>query len=128
MKRQNISTGAKWEDIVGYSRAVRIGKTVEVSGTVSIKNGETWGINDPYKQTLRILEIIEESLNHAGASINDVIRTRIYVTDVKYWEEVAKAHQEVFGTIMPATSLIGIDKLISDECLVEIEASAVLSD
>ena len=128
MKRQNISTGAKWEDIVGYSRAVRIGNTVEVSGTVSIKNGEILGKNDPFKQTSRILEIIEESLNHAGASINDVIRTRIYVTDVKYWVEVAKAHQKIFGTIKPATSLIGIDKLISDDCLVEIEATAVLSD
>ena len=125
MSRQNITTGAKWEDIVGYSRAVKVGKSIEISGTVSIKDGTTIGIGDYYKQTKRILEIIEESLKQAGATMKDVVRTRIYVLDISNWAEVGRAHSEAFQIIKPATSMIEIKGLISPEYLVEIEASAV---
>ena len=128
MKRKNISTGAKWEDIVGYSRAVRIGNIVEVSGTVSVMDGELIGAGDPYAQTKRIFQIIGSSLEEAGASITDVIRTRIFVTDISSWEEIGRAHSEVFGKIKPATSMVEIRDLIGDGFLVEIEASAVVND
>ena len=128
MKRKNISTGAKWEDIVGYSRAVRIGNIVEVSGTVSVMDGELIGAGNPYVQTKRILQIIGSSLEEAGASITDVIRTRIFVTDISSWEEIGRAHCEVFGKIKPATSMVEIRALIGDGFLVEIEASAVVND
>ncbi len=127
MSRLNISSGAKWEDLVGYSRAVRIGNTIEVSGTVAIKEGQAVGIGDPYAQTVRILEIIKESIENAGGSLEDVIRTRIYVLDANDWEKVGRAHSEFFGKIKPATSMIEISGLISDDYLVEIEASAVIS-
>jgi len=127
MRRKNITTGAPWEQKVGYSRAVRIGNTVEVSGTVAIMENEVVGVGDPYSQTKRILEIITEVLELAGASINDVIRTRIYVTDIGYWEDVGRAHGEVFKNIMPATSMIEISKLIDSDFLVEIEATALIS-
>lgn len=125
-ERLNIASGAKWEDTVGYSRAVRIGKAVEVSGTVSIKDGKIYGAKDPYLQTKRILEIIESTLAKAGARMSDVIRTRIYVTDIGNWEQVGKAHGEVFGTIKPATSMVEIKALIDQEFMVEIEASAIV--
>lgn len=125
--RQNISSGAPWEDIVGYSRAVKIGNTIEVSGTVAVRNGEVVGKDDPYLQTQSVLEIIEEVLTNAGASLEDVIRTRIYVTDISHWEEIGKAHGEVFGKIKPATSMIEVSSLINSEYLVEIEATAILS-
>ena len=125
--RINISSGAPWEDIVGYSRAVRISNTVEVSGTVAVRNGEVVGQVDPYLQTQCALEIIEEVLAKAGASIEDVARTRIYVTDISQWEDVGKAHAEVFGTIRPATSMVEVSKLIHPDYLVEIEATAVIA-
>ena len=128
MNRKNISTGAKWEDIVGYSRAVRIGNTIEVSGTVSVLNGNLYGENDPYLQTRRILEIIQSSLEEAGASISDVIRTRMFVKDISMWEEIGRAHSEVFGSIKPATSMVEIRGLIGDGYLVEIEASAIVDN
>ena len=128
MKRINISTGAKWEDIVGYSRAVRIGNIIEVSGTVSVKEGKLFGVGDPYIQTRRILEIIGESLERAGAGFNDVIRTRIYVTDIDHWEQVGRAHNEVFGKIKPTTSMVEIKGLIGEGYLVEIEATALVGD
>ena len=124
MKRQNITTNAPWEKKVGYSRAVRIGKTIEVSGTVAILDNEVVGIGDPYAQTKRILEIINDVLREAGAKMRHVVRTRIYVTDIKNWEEVGRAHGEVFGDIMPATSMVEISQLIDPEFLVEIEATA----
>ena len=127
MSRENISTGAKWEDIVGYSRAVKSGNIIEVSGTVSIKDGKTVGINDYYAQTKRILEIIDETLQKGGASLEDVVRTRIYVIDINKWAEVGRAHREFFGKIKPATSMVEIKGLISPEFLVEIEASAVIN-
>ncbi len=127
MERQNITTNAPWEKKVGYSRAVRAGHTVEVSGTVAIKDNEVVGIDDPYAQTKRILEIIDEVLQEAGASLKDVVRTRIYVTDITSWQEVGRAHGEVFGNIMPATSMIQVSQLIDPDFLVEIEATAVVN-
>ncbi len=127
MKRQNITTNAPWEKKVGYSRAVRIGNIIEVSGTVAIKDNEVVGIDDPYGQTKRILEIIGEVLAEAGAGLADVVRTRIYVTDITCWQEVGRAHGEVFAGIMPATSMIEISQLIDPDFLVEIEATAVIS-
>ena len=124
MKRLNITTNAPWEKMVGYSRAVRTGKTVEVSGTVAILDNEVVGIGNPYDQTKRILEIINDVLQQAGASIHDVVRTRIYVTDITNWEEVGRAHGEVFGDVMPATSMVEVSQLIDPDFLVEIEATA----
>lgn len=126
MSRKNYATGAKWEEIVGYSRAVKIGNTVEVSGTVAMKDGELIGLDDPYKQTQCILEIIATTLEKAGASLKDVVRTRIYTTDISRWEEIGKAHGEIFASIKPATSMVEVSKLISPEFLVEIEVSAIL--
>lgn len=126
MTRKNFSTGAKWEDKVGYSRAVRIGDTIEVSGTVALVDGELIGLNDPYAQTKCILQIIEETLQKAGAKLEDVIRTRIFVKDISQWEEIGRAHGEVFATIKPATSMVEVSALISSEFLLEIEATAIL--
>lgn len=126
MNRKNFSTGAKWEDKVGYSRAVRIGNTVEVSGTVALIDGELVGLNDAYAQTKCILQIIEKMLHNADAKLEDVIRTRIYVTDISLWQEVGRAHGEIFASIKPATSMVEVSKLISPEFLVEIEATAIL--
>ncbi|MEP2773144.1 MAG: RidA family protein [Fulvivirga sp.] len=126
MGRENFSTGAKWEDKVGYSRAVRIGDTIEVSGTVALVDGELIGLNDPYTQTKCILQIIEKTLKKAGAKLEDVIRTRIFVTDISQWEEIGRAHGEVFAAIKPATSMVEVSALISPEFLLEIEATAIL--
>lgn len=128
MKRQNISSNAKWEDVVGYSRAVRIGNTVEVSGTVSVREGKTVGVDNAYQQTKCILEIIKESLEKAGAKLEDVVRTRIYVTDISNWQEVGRAHGEVFSNIKPATSMVEVSALIDPKYLVEIEASVIVSN
>jgi len=125
--RKNYSTGARWESIVGYSRAVRIGNIIEVSGTVSVKNGEAFAIGDPYAQTKRILEIVGDALEHVGASHKNVIRTRTFVTNIKDWARVAKAHEEVYGEIRPATSLLEVSALITPAYMVEIEVSAVVS-
>ena len=125
--RKNYSSGAKWEPIVGYSRAVRIENTIEVSGTVSVKDGELYGEDDPYLQTKRALEIIEEAVTSLGGSLTDVIRTRVYVTDINHWEEVGRAHGEVFKDIKPATSLFEVSQFISADFLVEIEATAIVS-
>jgi enamine deaminase RidA (YjgF/YER057c/UK114 family) len=126
VSRQNKSTNSKWEDHVGYSRSVKIGNVIEVSGTVSFMDGAPFAPGSPYLQTRRILEIIRESLEYHGASLTDVIRTRIYVTDIRHWEEVARAHGEVFKEIKPATSMVQISALIEPEYVVEIEATAIL--
>jgi len=126
MERVNIATGAPWEEIVGYSRAVRIGNVIEVSGTVALKEGDLVGKGNAYLQTKRILEIIEEVLIQAGAHMKDVIRTRIYVTDISQWEEIGRAHGEVFHAIRPATSMVEVAQLIDPDYLLEIEASAVV--
>lgn len=126
-ERKNISSGSPWEDIVGYSRAVKIGNVIEVSGTAPVKDGQTLD-GSLYEQTKLCIEIIQKALKTAGASLEDVVRTRIFVTDISKWEEAGKAHGEFFGTIKPATSMVEVSKLIDDKMMVEIEATAILKD
>jgi enamine deaminase RidA (YjgF/YER057c/UK114 family) len=123
--RQNISSGAKWEDIVGYSRAVRVGNQLEISGTVAINDQGVVGKGDFYAQTKYILQKIDGVLHQAGFTLSDVVRTRMYVTDISRWEEVGKAHGEFFGKIKPATSMIQVSAFIEPDYLVEIEVTAV---
>ena len=129
MQRTNYASGAKWESIVGYSRAVRVGNTVEVTGTVAVdENNNLMGGNDAYEQTKFVLQKIEAVLLGAGASLNDVVRTRIFVTDISRWEEYGRAHGEFFKDIRPCTTMVEVSKLISPEYLVEIEASAIIEN
>ena len=128
MERVNISTGAKWEDIVGYSRAVKMGNIIEVTGTVATDgSGEIVGKNEVYIQTKFIIIKVEKVLEQLGAKLSDVIRTRIFTTDISKWEEIGKAHGEFFGQIKPCTTMVEVSALIDKEYLVEIEFSAVLS-
>jgi enamine deaminase RidA (YjgF/YER057c/UK114 family) len=128
MKRINISSGAKWEDIVGYSRAVRIGNIIEISGTAPVDCDKVIGIGDAYAQTKFCLQKIEKALIESGASLNDVVRTRMFVTDISLREEYGKAHGEFFKDIKPVTSMIEVKALIDPQMLIEIEAAAVISD
>ena len=126
--RTNYPSGSKWEDIIGYSRAVKIGNLVEVTGTVaSDENGNTVGKNNPYEQTKYVLQKIEKVLQQAGATLKDVIRTRMFVTDIRNWEEYGKAHGEFFAEIKPCTTMVEVSSLIGEEYLIEIEATAVLN-
>ena len=127
MERTNYSSGAKWEEIVGYSRAVKVGNTIEVTGTVAVdENNMLVGDNDAYTQTKFIIEKIEKVLHRAGATLSDVIRTRMFVTDISRWEEYGKAHGEFFKDIRPCTSMIEVKGLIAPEYLIEIEATAIV--
>ncbi len=127
MSRQNISSGAVWEDIVGYSQAVRMGNTVEVAGTTAVAGDLIIGLDDAYEQTKFILTKIEKVLEEAGASMADVVRTRIFVTDISQWEEIGRAHGEFFRNIKPVTTMIEVKALIQPNLLVEIEATAIIS-
>src|ERR1700750_1231712 len=126
--RTNYSSGSAWEDYVGYSRVVRYGQHIEVSGTVAAgDDGMVVGRNDAYQQTLFVLQKIETALQQAGASLNDVVRTRMFVTDISRFDEYGRAHAEVFGKIRPCTSMIEVKALVAPEYLIEIEATAIVS-
>lgn len=127
--RINYSSGVVWEDVVGYSRAVRIGNHIEVSGTVAAdENGNAMGRDDAYQQTIIALQKIAKALENAGASMKDIVRTRMFVTDISRWEEYGRAHGEYFKTIKPCTSMIEVKALIAPEYLIEIEATAILTE
>lgn len=127
--RTNVHSGAPWEGIVGYCRAVRVGSHIVVSGTAPVgPDGEVVGVDDAYLQAKRCIEIIKEALERAGARIDDVVRTRMYVTDIGRWEDVARAHHEAFGAVSPATTMVEVAALIDPAMLVEIEADALLAE
>lgn len=125
MSRQNISSGTKWENIVGYSRAVRVGNIIEVAGTTATEGEKIISPGNAYEQTKYIIQKIEIALNEAGATLNDVVRTRIFVTDISKWEEVGKAHGEYFREIKPAATLVEVTALIDPDLVVEIEVTAI---
>ena len=128
LKRFNYPSGSKWEDVVGYSRAVKVGNNVEIAGTTAVdENGIVQGPNDPYHQTKYILDKIEKYLHKAGAKMEHVVRTRMFVTNINHWEEIGKAHGEFFRKIKPVASMLEVSNLIAPELLIEIEVTAIIS-
>ena len=128
-RRSNLHSGAPWESRVGYSRAVRVGRFIAVSGSASIDDdGQLVGEGDMYAQAKQCIEVIAGALERAGGRLSDVVRTRMYVTDIERWEDVGRAHQEAFGAVMPATSMVEVSRLIDPRMLVEIEADAIIGD
>jgi len=127
MARQNVSSGGPWEGKIGYSRAVRVGQTVSVSGSTAMTPSGLVGKGDPYAQTIQTFKTIEAALKEAGASLTDVVRTRIYMANIDQWQEVGRAHGEIFGNIRPATTMVEVKRLIDPDMLVEIEADAIIS-
>jgi enamine deaminase RidA (YjgF/YER057c/UK114 family) len=126
--RKLISSGSPWEDIVGYSRAVRIGNIIEVAGTTAMDGDILIGKGDMYTQTMYVFKKIEKALAEAGASLNDVVRTRMFVTDISQWEEVGRAHGQFFNTIKPVATMVEVSRLINDDLLIEIEVTAILDN
>ncbi len=125
--KQKISSGSPWEDVVGYSRAVRVGNIVEVAGTTAMDGDVLVGRGDIYAQTVFVFKKIEQALQQAGASLQDVVRTRMFVTDISQWEAVGKAHGEVFKNIKPVATMVEVSRLINDDLLVEIEVTAIIT-
>lgn len=129
MQREHFRSSAPWEAVVGYSRAVRTGPFIAVTGCAAVgADGELVGEGDPYAQATRCIEVIREVLEQAGASLADVVRTRMFVTDIEQWQAIGRAHREAFGDIMPATTMVEVSRLIDPRMLVEIEADAVVGD
>ena len=128
MKRDTISTGGKWEPIIGYSRAVRVGPFVHVSGCTAMTAQGLVGKGDAYAQTVQVLKTIGEALEKAGAKLEHVVRTRMYLTKIDQWQDVGRAHGEVFGAILPATTMVEVSKLIDPDMLIEIEAEAIVPE
>ncbi|KQO14647.1 RidA family protein [Paenibacillus sp. Leaf72] len=126
MSRKQVFTGSPWEPLVGYCRAIRVGNRIEVAGTTAMKDGEVVGKGDPYEQARFVLQTIEKALAELGASMSDVVRTRMFVTDISKWEEIGKAHGEFFRTIQPASTMVEVKALIDPLLLVEIEAEAII--
>ena len=126
MARQNVSAGGPWESKIGYSRAVRVGQSVSVSGSTAMTSSGLVGKGDPYAQTIQTFKTIEAALKQAGASLSDVVRTRIYMANIDQWQEVGRAHGEIFGNVRPATTMVEVKRLIDPDMLVEIEADAIV--
>ena len=127
--RLNVASGVKWEDMIGYSRAVRIGNVIEVAGTTALDEaGNLVGADNPYEQTRYIITKIEKALSQAGATLKDIVRTRIFTTDISRWEEIGRAHGEYFREIKPVSTMVEVNSLINPEMLIEIEVTAILQE